>query len=55
MTENTMEKVLKVNPLWANAKLQIPVGLNAGFVNIGAVLKSVINTINCSLQNAIND
>ena len=29
MTENTMEKLLKVNPLWANAKLQMPVGLNA--------------------------
>ena len=29
MTENTMEKLLKVNPLWGNAKLQILVGLNA--------------------------
>ena len=28
-TENTMEKLLQVNPLWANAKLQTQVGLNA--------------------------
>ena len=31
MTENTMQKLLKVNPLWADAKLQMLVGLNAGF------------------------
>ena len=29
MTENTMEKLIKVNPLWSNAKLQMQVGLNA--------------------------
>ena len=29
MRENTMEKLLKVNPLWANTKLQTLVGLNA--------------------------
>ena len=33
-TENTMEKLLKVNPLWANAKLPIPVGLNAASIGI---------------------
>ena len=27
-----MEKLLKVNPLWANAKLQMQVGLNAAEV-----------------------
>ena len=31
-TENTMEKILKVNPLWANAKLPILVGLNAAMI-----------------------
>ena len=32
MTEKKKEKLLKVNPFWANAKLQMPVGLNAGEV-----------------------
>ena len=32
MTENTIEKLLKVNPLWVNAKLPILVGLNAANV-----------------------
>ena len=31
-TENTMERLLKLNPLWANAKCQMQVGLNAAIV-----------------------
>ena len=31
-TEKTMEKLLKLNPLWANARCQMQVGLNAATV-----------------------